>query len=194
MWNNTVYFVANRYETIPHKIIKHTLELRMLDGCEARYPFKMKYPFDIELCSQYMATFAEELGHDLGLGLEDGLTTARHLYIIQRPDKHLTFLTQIQNQTFDDSFDPEAFSMSLIAVTDDGDPLVLHHQELPVDFAYDRDDVAHLGSISYKDETLCWSVWDRILCGQWPGLGPLRNTFLAMPRGLVSEDICSGEL
>ena len=73
LWNNSVYFLADRYERAPQRTIRHKIELRKLDGCEDRYPFTMTNAVDLEACSVFLATFAEEIGQDLGFEMEDTL-------------------------------------------------------------------------------------------------------------------------
>ena len=117
MWNNTIYFIAHLYEKAPHRTIVHRIELRRMEGCERRQPFTVLNAFDIEACSSFVTVIAEETGEDLGFNMEDKLVVARQLYIIEK-NGHLHFVIQIQNQTFDDNYDVEKFSMLLFTASE----------------------------------------------------------------------------
>ncbi len=188
MWNNSVYFLADRYERAPHRSIRHRIELRKLDGCETRYPFTMTNAIQLDDCSVFLATVAEEIGQDLGFEMEDTLLVGRHLKILSINGR-LVFLTQVQNQTFNDVYDVEKFTMMLIAVGDSVPARVLYEKDLPDDFA--EHEIPQIGGIDYKDGVLCWSMLDRILCGDWDGEMSIKNIKRVLPMGMSSK-VCKG--
>lgn len=117
IYNNSIYFIAHRYERVPARMIRHRIEIRKLEGCEDRQPYSMTNAFDIEACSSYITLVADELGDDLGYEMEDSLLVARQLYVTKLTGR-LVFLTQIQNQTFNDNYDVEKFTMLLYAASE----------------------------------------------------------------------------
>ena len=105
----------------------------------------------------FIATFAEEETHDIGLETDDGLTATSHLAVLYKQEEKI-FVTQITNTTYDDYFDAETFSVSLVSAGQyDNQRKVLHTEVLPPGYSDHRSVQIHRKSL-YSCYKAFWYV------------------------------------
>ena len=188
MWNSTVYFVVQRWNHTGDEtgVLQHRLELRKLAGCEELYPFTVRKKINVDSCSVRLATLYESRSQPG----EETFKTADHLYILERSDGELVFITQIYNWTRSDNTDV-SLGMTLLAATSSGTVHMLRHTPLPV--YYYTLNLVETGGLSWRDGILCWSAIEVIQCARWDGYAHLEEVQTVLKPGQASQ-VCVGKL
>ena len=193
MWNGTLYFVARRFmsgDDDNSRIMR--MEIRKLIPCTdgEEPPFTERSGFNIDLCSEFVSLILTEASsRDIVLQMRETLEPSDHLLVLQQPDG-LHFLLLVSNRTFEgDSL--KGYSMQLMwALEGSQEPALMLHRQ-PLSDIYTWHIMHQLGALSWRDNVLCWSATDRILCGHWGSEGLSDIQTVLPPR--AGGAVCSGE-
>ncbi len=185
MWDNVTYFIAQRYDQV--NMSDYMMELRQLQGCEDQYPFTQINPLKLDNCSVLINTIISD---DIGHLPKVPYKPANELYITDR-GWGLEFMLQIQNYTFNNT-KPDVvtdYHLILMKITETGVE-ELHIEEVAVKWATTAG-IGNMGSIDYKNDVLCWTALEKILCADYMG-SYLQNVHYVLQEGEAST-VCERE-
>lgn len=182
-YDSTVYFLTTIDTEIPGGLTKRTVELRMLQGCQEKYPVNVYTSFYIADCSKLIVQL-DEVEYDEENSMSP-LTVSNSLYIINTGSESF-FLTQLQRMVYDEDVVAQTYSMELILVKNSTKEVVSLHEE-KVDTKFRRYELEHLGAINLRNNKLCWSAVDTILCADWSNSGSISNIVTVLPKGESSK-------
>ncbi len=179
VWDNIVYFIVYRH-TGTKAQVSSKIELRKLEGCESIYPLtdmtgdlKDEYLLDIDNCSS-LVTIVSTIGrHRIHESIHSPLLALKQLFVT-KGNLGLKFLLQVLDYTSN----YERCTTNLLVINPESTlsvTSVLHVGQTGSEHCASGNSLPHVGSIDYKDGTLCFSNFDYIVCAEWDGLGELRN-------------------
>ena len=196
LYNSHVYFVLNGIFEDRTGVKAKKVQLRVMQSCSAcnltqsisDYAiFEMfRAPFLFNCSKRIAEVYNSRTNGDENIKIKSG----HSLKIVKHQDGYLSFFFQIFYGKYSQS--DHFVDLDLYHVTEKGTVELLHTEKIHRRFANWK--INGVAGVDYNAGVLCWTVGDRIYCGDFMDQELSKTTMVLYPGDSVTKDVCKGNV
>ena len=184
-----IYFIMQETRSTGADESHNVIELRRFVGCRDQYPVTVHTRFELDRCSEKLATLIDERRKQPLFSPMSGLRVTLiddELYAFVVLEELILHQGQITDLAVN------VYAINIRLHEDDNKPLLLHRETIG-HANYRRYIIKQLGNVDYKEDKLCWSAFDRVQCADFfPPRQHLRRIRYIVSPGRARDTVCKG--